>query len=150
MIDESLRIDSSAQGEQAVVQARRSWPRIGRRQNSGSRPQGSEVALRRQAQAVVRGRPDALAAAVAQAGLRSPRKRVKYQVVKVGQLERVEGDEATPETMKAAGLIKSLRRPVKVLGDGDIARALKVTANAFSRTAREKIEKAGGAVSEAE
>ena len=80
----------------------------------------------------------------------SPYKRVEYQVVNVAGLELVQGDEATPETMKAAGLIRSLRRPVKILGQGDIGRAIKVTAHAFSATAREKIKKAGGEVNEAD
>ena len=80
----------------------------------------------------------------------SPYKRVEYQVVNVARLELVQGDEATPETMKAAGLIRSLRRPVKILGQGDIGRAIKVTAHAFSATAREKIQKAGGEVNEAD
>jgi len=79
-----------------------------------------------------------------------PHKRVEYQIVNVGRLEGLPGDEATPETLKAAGLIGSLRRPVKVLGQGEIERAIKVTAHAFSQTAREKIEKAGGEVKEAE
>jgi large subunit ribosomal protein L15 len=78
-----------------------------------------------------------------------PYRRVEYQVVNVRDLERVKGDLATPETMKAAGLVASLRRPVKVLGHGELGRAVKVSAHAFSRTAREKIEKAGGEVSEA-
>lgn len=79
-----------------------------------------------------------------------PYKRVEYQVVNVRDLERIEGGEATPEALKAAGLIATLKRPVKILGDGEIDRALKVTAHAFSRTAREKIEKAGGEVNEAD
>ena len=79
-----------------------------------------------------------------------PYRRVEYQVVNVGHLERVQGDEAGLETMKAAGLIRSLRRPVKVLGYGEIGRAIRVTAHAFSTSAREKIEKAGGEVNEAE
>jgi large subunit ribosomal protein L15 len=79
-----------------------------------------------------------------------PHKRVEYQIVNVGRLEGLPGDEATPETLKAAGLIGSLRRPVKILGQGEIERAIKVTAHAFSQTAREKIEKAGGEVKEAE
>jgi large subunit ribosomal protein L15 len=79
-----------------------------------------------------------------------PYRRVEYQVVNVRDLERVQGDEATPETMKAAGLISSLRKPVKILGEGEIGRAISVKAHAFSRTAREKIEKSGGGVSEAE
>lgn len=76
--------------------------------------------------------------------------RVEYQVVNVGGLERIRGDEATPETMKAAGLIRTLRRPVKVLGSGEVSRSIKVTAHAFSRSARAKIEKAGGEVTEAD
>lgn len=79
-----------------------------------------------------------------------PYKRVEYQPVNVSALGRVEGDVANPETMNTAGLIGSLRKPVKVLGNGEISRALKVTAHAFSRTAREKIEKAGGEVYEAD
>ncbi|KPK65329.1 MAG: 50S ribosomal protein L15 [Gemmatimonas sp. SG8_38_2] len=80
----------------------------------------------------------------------APYKRVEYQVVNVAHLERVAADEVTPESMKAAGLISSRRKPVKILGQGEISRAVKVTAHAFSRSAREKIEKAGGEVSEAE
>ena len=79
-----------------------------------------------------------------------PFARVEYQVVNVRDLERLTGDEATPETMRAAGLIRSLSRPVKILGDGELARGIKVTAHAFSRSAREKIEKAGGEAKEAE
>jgi large subunit ribosomal protein L15 len=79
-----------------------------------------------------------------------PFTRVEYQVVNVRDLGRLTGDEATPETMRAAGLIRSLSRPVKVLGDGELARGIKVTAHAFSRSAREKIEKAGGEAKEAD
>ncbi len=52
--------------------------------------------------------------------------------------------------MRAAGLVGSLRRPIKVLGTGELARALKVTAHGFSRSAREKIEKSGGEAIEAD
>ncbi|NIR42481.1 MAG: 50S ribosomal protein L15 [Gemmatimonadetes bacterium] len=79
-----------------------------------------------------------------------PYKRTEYQVVNVRDLGRVEGDEVTPEALKQAGLIGSLRRPVKILGEGELDRALQVTAHAFSRTAREKIEGAGGATNEAD
>jgi large subunit ribosomal protein L15 len=80
----------------------------------------------------------------------SPYRRVEYQIVNVRDLERIDGDLATPETLKAVGLVGSLRRPVKILGHGEVGRPFKVTAHAFSRTAREKIEKAGGEVSEAD
>jgi large subunit ribosomal protein L15 len=69
--------------------------------------------------------------------------RVEYQVVNVSELVRVEG-EITPESLAAAGLVGSRRRPVKVLGTGEIEGARSVKAHAFSASAREKIEAAGG------
>jgi large subunit ribosomal protein L15 len=55
------------------------------------------------------------------------------------------GDEVTPETLRAAGLAKR-RHPVKILGRGDLKTKLTVRAHAFSASAREKIEGAGGTV----
>lgn len=75
-------------------------------------------------------------------------RRIEYQVVNVRDLGRVEGNEADLETLRAAGLVSSKRRPVKILGAGEIRRALKVSAQAFSQSARQKIEAAGGEVSE--
>lgn len=69
--------------------------------------------------------------------------RVEYQVVNVGQLEGLSGDVG-PEALRAAGLIRSLRRPVKILGDGEVSSAVNVTAHAFSGSAAKKIEAAGG------
>ena len=71
--------------------------------------------------------------------------RVEYQVVNLRDLTNVEGD-VTPESLRAAGLITSLKRPVKVLGDGELAGKVSVSAHAFSKSAREKIEAAGGSV----
>ncbi len=71
--------------------------------------------------------------------------RVEYQVVNLRDLAGVEGD-VTPESLKAAGLVASLKRPVKVLGDGELGRRAAVSAHAFSKSAREKIEAAGGTV----
>ena len=53
------------------------------------------------------------------------------------------GDEVSPETLRAAGLAKR-KHPVKILGRGEISTKLTVRAHAFSASAREKIEKAGG------
>ena len=64
----------------------------------------------------------------------------------MGELEGV--DEVTPETLHAAGLIGHARRPVKVLGSGELTRKLSISAHRFSRTAREKIEGLGGTVQE--
>src|SRR4051794_40345319 len=56
------------------------------------------------------------------------------------------GAEVTPETLKAAGLIKNTRRDVKIIGYGDLSKKLAVSAHNFSKTAREKIEGAGGSI----
>ena len=69
----------------------------------------------------------------------------EYQVVNVRDLERVDGD-ASPDSLRRAGLIRSLRKPVKVLGQGEIGRKMSVSAHAFSASARAKIEAAGGSV----
>ncbi len=75
--------------------------------------------------------------------------RVAYVPVNVGQLDRFEaGSEVTPELLKDVGIIKTLRQPVKILGGGEIAKALTVRAHKFSAAARAKIEAAGGSVEE--
>jgi large subunit ribosomal protein L15 len=56
------------------------------------------------------------------------------------------GAEVTPEALKELGLIRTLRRDVKILGHGDLTKKLTVSAHRFSATAREKIEAAGGTV----
>ena len=52
--------------------------------------------------------------------------------------------EVTPEDLQKARLIKSLKKPVKILGNGQIDHALVVKAAKFSKSAKEKIEAAGG------
>jgi len=54
-------------------------------------------------------------------------------------------EEITPELLHERGLIKKARRDVVVLGTGEISKALRVSAHRFTKSAREKIEKAGGA-----
>jgi large subunit ribosomal protein L15 len=56
------------------------------------------------------------------------------------------GTEVTPELLKEAGLVRNLNRDVKVLGHGDLDVKLTVSAHAFSKSAVEKIEAAGGTV----
>jgi large subunit ribosomal protein L15 len=56
------------------------------------------------------------------------------------------GAEVTVEALVAAGLVKSSRGDVKILGQGDLTKKLSVAAHNFSKSAREKIEKAGGTV----
>jgi large subunit ribosomal protein L15 len=71
--------------------------------------------------------------------------KVTYQLISLETLERVFKNKAeiSLEDLRIHGLIKG-RRPVKILGDGELKRALKVGAHAFSESAKTKIEKAGG------
>jgi large subunit ribosomal protein L15 len=72
--------------------------------------------------------------------------RTGYAVVNVGDLARLDAavTEVNTETLVKAGLIRSGVALLKVLGDGEITRALKVTAQKFTGSAKAKIEKAGG------
>jgi len=76
----------------------------------------------------------------------TPLSRTEYQVVNIGRLVKVDGDTVTPEILRSHGLVRSLRKPVKVLGVGDVDRAFNVSAHAVSESARKKIEGAGGSV----
>jgi large subunit ribosomal protein L15 len=71
--------------------------------------------------------------------------RTKVQAINVRDLERFDG-EVTPDTLKEAGLIRSTRIDVKILGQGELTKKLTVSAHLFSASAREKIEKAGGSI----
>jgi len=73
--------------------------------------------------------------------------RVEYTPVNLERLDVFEaGSEVTPETLTAAGLIKSAKELVVILGSGDVDRPLTVKAHRFSASARSKIESAGGTV----
>ena len=77
--------------------------------------------------------------------------RIEYNIVNVGKLSMFEaGSEVTPERLVIAGVVKSLRHPIKVLAEGDINHPLVVKANRFSAAAKAKIEAAGGKVEEVE
>lgn len=58
------------------------------------------------------------------------------------------GAEVTPESLRQAGVAKGIWHELKILGDGDLSKALKVSAHHFSERAREKILAAGGSVTE--
>ena len=55
-------------------------------------------------------------------------------------------DDVTPELMHARGIIKKAKHDIVVLGNGEVSKALKISAHRFTKAAREKIEKAGGSV----
>ncbi len=75
--------------------------------------------------------------------------RIEYSVINLNKLSMFEsGSEVTPERLLAAGLVKSLRHPVKILAEGDITFPLSVKAHKFSTAAKAKIEAVGGRVEE--
>lgn len=79
-------------------------------------------------------------------GFNNPNK-IKYHPVNVGDLAGFEADtEVTPVTLTIVGLLRKPDVPVVILGDGELDVALQVKAHRFSKSAQEKIEKAGGAV----
>jgi len=71
--------------------------------------------------------------------------RIEYTVVNLDALETFEGSDVTPETLRGQGLVHK-RGLVKVLGRGELTRALHVSAHAFSASAEEAITAAGGTV----
>jgi large subunit ribosomal protein L15 len=79
-------------------------------------------------------------------GFNHARFHTNYEVVNVGDLARLEAavTEVTPAVLAECGLVRPGAARVKVLGDGELTRALKVTASKFSAPAKAKIEKAGG------
>ena len=73
--------------------------------------------------------------------------RIEYSVVNIDRLNIFDPEsEVTPESLVAAGLVKSLRYPIKILADGKIGHPLIIKANKFSAAAKAKIEAAGGRV----
>jgi large subunit ribosomal protein L15 len=75
--------------------------------------------------------------------------RIEYQVVNVERLQEWPADtEVTPETLLAARIIRRKTQPLKILGDGELSKALTVRAHKFSASARQKIEAAGGTIEE--
>ena len=73
--------------------------------------------------------------------------RVEYAIVNVGDLQRLETNEpVTLESLVASGRLKEQRDGLKILGDGELTKAITVRASKVSASAREKIEKAGGKI----
>jgi large subunit ribosomal protein L15 len=72
--------------------------------------------------------------------------RKEYAIVNLDRLAKLEGDEFSPETLQKQGVVKHLHAGLKILGNGEISRAVTVTAHRFTKSAREKIEAAGGKV----
>jgi len=73
--------------------------------------------------------------------------KVEFQVVNLARLSKLDaGIEVTPESLYEKNLIRNRAKPIKILGTGEISIPLKVKVHAISKTAREKLERAGGSV----
>ena len=78
--------------------------------------------------------------------------RVEYQVVNLDDLQKFADEKKlaseiiNPELLKKLGLISTLNQPVKILGNGEIKIKLQLEVNGFSKSAKEKIETAGGTI----
>ncbi len=70
--------------------------------------------------------------------------REESQIVNLEVIARLQLSEVTLDILYQKGIIKSLSKPVKILGVGELNEPVTVTANAFSKTAKEKIEASGG------
>ena len=76
--------------------------------------------------------------------------RKEYQIVNVESIQKLSAEGkmnngvVTPDVMVKVGLVRKSALPIKILGNGELSAKLDITAHAFSRTAAEKIEKAGG------
>ncbi len=72
--------------------------------------------------------------------------RVANQVVNLRDLGKVPGDEITPAALAESGLVDGTDRPIKILGTGEVERAYVIKGCAASRSAREKVQQAGGRI----
>jgi large subunit ribosomal protein L15 len=79
-------------------------------------------------------------------GFANPFRR-RYLILNVKDLERFEaGSAVTPTTLKEAGVVRSIGAPIKILGEGTLRKALRVSAHQFSKAAADKIKAAGGTI----
>ena len=75
--------------------------------------------------------------------------RIEYSTINISSLNRFEsGQEIQPEDLVEKRLVKSLKKPIKILGGGEIDKPVNIRANKFTQTAKKKIESAGGKVEE--
>ena len=72
----------------------------------------------------------------------------EFQVVNLDAIDTLGLDTINPQVLEKHGLVRSALKPVKILGNGELKSKLNVTATAFSNSAKEKIEKAGGTATE--
>lgn len=79
-------------------------------------------------------------------GFSNARFRKRVQIVNLNAIMAAESDKISPYVLKERGIIRYDDLPVKVLGNGELSRAIEVSAHQFTVSAKEKIEKSGGKV----
>tara|TARA_B100000427_G_C15254225_1_gene483555 strand:+ start:84 stop:521 length:438 start_codon:yes stop_codon:yes gene_type:complete len=72
----------------------------------------------------------------------------EFQIVNIDSIDALGLEEVNAQTLMDNGLIRSALKPVKILGNGDVKSKINLTATVFSKSAKEKIEKAGGTATE--
>jgi|TARA_B100001996_G_scaffold152058_1_gene115736 large subunit ribosomal protein L15 len=72
--------------------------------------------------------------------------RKHFQIVNLGDIDALNADEVDSKKLFDNGLISSFLQPVKILGNGELKKAIKIRASSFSKSAISKIEKAGGSI----
>lgn len=79
-------------------------------------------------------------------GFNAARFRKEYRTVNLSLIETLDEKAISPEVLLARGVLNNLKSDLKVLGNGDLTKAVEVSAHSFSESAKEKIAKAGGKV----
>ncbi len=78
-------------------------------------------------------------------GFTPPKRRI-FGAVNVGKLDELDGNEFGPDDLHAAGVVHKRDKLIKVLGNGEISRAITIRAHAASEAAKSKIQAAGGSI----
>lgn len=117
----------------------------GKTSSRGHKGQGSRSGT--STQAIFEGAMMPLVRRIPKRGFNNPFAK-DVMTINVGDLDAIfePGDEISPDTLRASGLVRGRFDVVKVLGDGELTKNLSVSAHRFSKSAQEKIEKAGGKV----
>ena len=68
----------------------------------------------------------------------------EFQIVNIDKIASLDLEQVDAQTLKEKGLIRSALKPVKILGNGDLNKKVHITATVFSKSAKQKIEEAGG------
>jgi large subunit ribosomal protein L15 len=134
----------SPKGSRKVKRIKGRGPGSGRGKTSGRGENGQNSRPGRSSLPGSEGGQMPLIRRIPKVGFRSHRP-IVYQTVKIGDLARFKkGDVVDVKVLREVGLISSIYKPVKILANGELEKSLTVKATAFSKSAIEKIEKAGG------